>query len=748
MSTFFRQHGGAAIIAGIFLALSTLYSLSTPVFEASDEVFHYPVIDHIRVTGELPVQHPGVETLWEQEGSQPPLYYLMSAALTAWIDTGDLLDVHRWNPHAKLGIPLDPDNKNMILHTGAEAFPWQGTVLAVHLIRFFSILLGTGSIILVYALAQTIRPDNRPLAWLSMGLVAFNPMFLFITASVNNDNLTVLLSAWIMLLLARILQDGLTTRRVITLAVVAGLATLTKISGLTLLPIIGLVLLFHAWRTREWRQMIAAGLAIAIACLAISGWWYFRNITLYGELLGLNTHVAVAGGREISLWDLRHEWYGFWVSYWALFGAVNILADPGVYTFYTGLSVIAVAGLIWWVAGTVRTKSWTALVLPGLLAIQAVVVFIGVINWTLRTYASQGRLVFPAIGALSILTALGLLSLLPKRWQSWCAIVANASLLAIAAAIPFHAIAPTYAPPPIVTQVPEDAIPIGAHFDGLELIAIRTDLPTVEEGGRVPVTLYWRATEPIDRNYSVFIHALGRGYAGIGKIDTYPGGGKLPTTQMQPGDIIEDTYSIELEQDFDTPTIIRAQVGVGVWSPESFPSFEPTRADDSPFGSVIVEAGVAYPRGMGGCRGVFPDDADIQAELGGFARFRAQTVGDIYHAGESVPITLYWNRHADTTTDWTVFVHLVDDNNIMVAQADAPPLGNDYPTRLWRLSCQIADVHTLQLPADLPPGDYRILVGMYDAADPAYTRALATTLEGSPYSENAIPIGTITVEAP
>ncbi|MBN1310815.1 MAG: DUF2142 domain-containing protein [Anaerolineae bacterium] len=748
MSTLLRKHAGATIIAISFAALATVYSLITPVFEASDEIFHYPVIQHIQTTGELPVQRPGTETLWEQEGSQPPLYYLIGAGLTSWIDTSDLTYIRTTNPHAKLGIPLDPDNKNMVLHTGTEAFPWQGTVLAVHIIRFFGIVLGTGSVILAYMLVQTIWPDNRPLAWLSMGLVAFNPMFLFITASVNNDNLTVFLSTWIMLLLIRVLKAGLTKRRTITLAIITALATLTKISGLTLLPVVGLVLLIHAWHTREWRQMTSAALAVAATCLAIAGWWYLRNHMLYGELLGLNTHVAVAGGREIALWDLRHEWYGFWVSYWSLFGAVNILADPGVYTFYTVLCLAAIAGLVWWAIRIIRTKRRDDLVLLGLLALQVAVVFAGVIRWTMQTYASQGRLIFPAIVALSTLIALGLLSLLPKSWQTWAAFAINIPLLAIAAMAPIRYIIPTYAPPPVVAKIPEDATPVGAEFEGLELLAIKTDMVTVEEGGRVPITLYWRANEPIALNYSIFIHALGRGYTEIGKIDTYPGGGKMPTGRMKPGDIFEDSYSLELHQDFEAPTIVRMQVGVGVWSPEDFPSFEPVTSDGSPFGSIIVEAGVAYPHNMEGCRSLFPPDADIEAQLGDFARFRAYSIEESYQPGDEVPITLYWNRRADTPIDWTVFVQLVNDSNAIVAQADAPPLNNDYPTSLWRLSCQIADLHTLQLPTDLPVGNYRILVGMYDAADPAYTRAAATMLEGSPYPDNAIPLGTITVEAP
>src|SRR5262249_23237672 len=104
----------ALIIVSSFIVLGSIYSVVTPVFEASDEISHYPVVQHIATTGELPVQKVGVKTLWDQEGSQPPLYYMFGALVTGWVDTSDLQTIRTLNPHAKLGIPLDPDNKNMV----------------------------------------------------------------------------------------------------------------------------------------------------------------------------------------------------------------------------------------------------------------------------------------------------------------------------------------------------------------------------------------------------------------------------------------------------------------------------------------------------------------------------------------------------------------------------------------------------------------------------------------------------------
>lgn len=74
-----------------FAALAETYSLVTPVFEASDELWHYPVVQYIASGHGLPVQTPPDRPgLWKQQASQPPLYYAVAALFTAWVDTSDL----------------------------------------------------------------------------------------------------------------------------------------------------------------------------------------------------------------------------------------------------------------------------------------------------------------------------------------------------------------------------------------------------------------------------------------------------------------------------------------------------------------------------------------------------------------------------------------------------------------------------------------------------------------------------------
>jgi len=47
------------------------------------------------------------------------------------------------------------------------------------------------------------------------------------------------------------------------------------------------------------------------------------------------------------------------------------------------------------------------------------------------------------------------------------------------------------------------------------------------------------------------------------------------------------------------------------------------------------------------------------------------------------------------------------------------PLDGRYPTQAWGAGELVRDRHTLSLPAGLAPGAYRLIVGMYRAADQA-----------------------------
>ncbi len=245
-------------------------------------------------------------------------------------------------------------------------------------------------------------------------------MFLFISASVNNDNLVILLATAILWVLVRTLRLGwLTDSWGLLLGALLGGATLSKLSGLGLLPLTAVVLIWVAARRKAYGALLRWALWIGLPMLAISGWWYVRNWLLYGDPSGLNAMLDVVGRRPqpTTLRDLRGEFQGFRMSFWAVFGSFDILAWPWVYPLYDALVAFGALGWVGWVIR--RRGRWPLQVITMLSVLVAwvVLVLLALIRWTSLTYASQGRLLFPAIGALAVLVAFGLAGWLPRRWQ-------------------------------------------------------------------------------------------------------------------------------------------------------------------------------------------------------------------------------------------------------------------------------------------------------------------------------------------
>ena len=83
-------------------------------------------------------------------------------------------------------------------------------------------------------------------------------------------------------------------------------------------------------------------------------------------------------------------------------------------------------------------------------------------------------------------------------------------------------------------------------------------------------------------------------------------------------------------------------------------------------------------------------------------------------ASDVVTIGLVWEALALTERYGTVFVHLVDADGRLVAQHDGQPVSNIFPFPEWQAGMILRDDHVLQLPADLPPGAYTLVVGVYD----------------------------------
>jgi 4-amino-4-deoxy-L-arabinose transferase-like glycosyltransferase len=729
--------------------------------EASDELWHYPMVKTIADHWALPVQVVGAETAWRQEGSQPPLYYVLSAVLTAWIDTSDLERVRWLNPHADNGVITEDGNTNLIVHTPASDLRldpsasglyaldgadggWRGTVLAIHVIRLFSVAMGAGTVYLGYRLALALWPGREILALVAAALTAFNPMFLFISGAVNNDNLAMLLCAlgiWLLVrLVGRHARDGSASRRawwidVSVLGLVLGAAVLTKTSAMGLLLLTALSIAYVAWKRRSWPFFLGGGAITAGLVAGIAGWWFLRNARLYdGDWLGLQRFIEVLGYRVPpatlrQLWGERHS---FLMAYWGLFGGVNVPLPGWAYALLNGALVLSGIGLLVRLVCQLcrfrfRVSSWSpSLNLEPetfnwlLLALWPAIVLLSWAGWATKTWSSQGRLVFSAITAWSAWMAWGLSQLLSRRWSAMLPGLVALFLFCVAAWAPWGVIAPAYRPSSILADT--DVHPtynLRADVGG-QLRLLGYDVENSSPAGRASLrpgealrfTLYWEAQGEMDRDWSIFCHVLDADLElPIAVRDRFPGQGLLATTLMEPGLRWADRYVIWLDETIYAPSRALLEVGLYDAATGERPPIQVEEVGDLPDQPQVVDNALRFlPVQIESRPGNVPNPLGFRLE-DGMALLGWDVDRRLVAAGETLQLTLYWEGLKDVRQDYQVTTQLVREDRRKAAQFDVAPGG--IPTSKWRKGQQIVDRRELQIEESAPAGGYKVVLSAY-----------------------------------
>jgi hypothetical protein len=86
-------------------------------------------------------------------------------------------------------------------------------------------------------------------------------------------------------------------------------------------------------------------------------------------------------------------------------------------------------------------------------------------------------------------------------------------------------------------------------------------------------------------------------------------------------------------------------------------------------------------------------------------------------AGDALALITFWVAGEPAPpANYMVFVQLRDQEGHNVAQLDIPPWQGLFPPQTWRPDVPVVDRFDLALPGDLPPGEYRLVCGLYDSS--------------------------------
>ncbi len=254
--------------------------------------------------------------------------------------------------------------------------------------------------------------------------------------------------------------------------------------------------------------------------------------------------------------------------------------------------------------------------------------------------------------------------------------------------------------------LPAGAIHLDAEFDGqIHLLGAVTGADAAQPGDVLALILYWQAAAPPARDYTVFVHLLGRHDRVLAQRDAAPGLGARPTSGWTPGQVVADPYLLALPEAAYAPDEAVWEVGLYDAATGRRLYLATGGGDNVRFGEVAIRP-AARPVKRGALRLDFGP-----VTLAGYDLDRLAL-----RPGETLGVTLRWD--GDGPADVTV--QLVGEQGAVAVQAG----GDSSQTR-----------YSLTLPAGAPPGAYDLEVLV---ADPATGAALPLLgADGQPRGDRA-----------
>jgi dolichyl-phosphate-mannose-protein mannosyltransferase len=290
-------------------------------------------------------------------------------------------------------------------------------------LRLLNVLLLAPLSLLIYVAARRLLGAG-PAANASAAFVLVIPQVARNGASVENDNLLVLLLAALTVLTVYVITGDTSRRTAVGIGVLGALALLTKGLALFLPLYLFVVFAFALWQYGK-RALLPAVIALAVAGFG-SGWWWLRNMASFGVIQPEGNQIVQNGlgpprttwaetGTQFAEGFVRRMNYRFWLD-------AHIWDPPRwVENFDAVLLLGLLVGLL---AGLVTARRWSNLgLLRALVVLVPASCQLGIIvvgawhGWqsTLFPAGQQGRYVYGGLVGLVTVACAGLARLLGRR---------------------------------------------------------------------------------------------------------------------------------------------------------------------------------------------------------------------------------------------------------------------------------------------------------------------------------------------
>jgi Predicted membrane protein (DUF2142) len=302
---------GRRLVLGLVLISfigSASWAITTAAFDGPDESEHFAYTEYLAETGKAPSPVPNSQSPYatdeifaldathhfseiEYDDTRPPwapaqekLWQLRVGSLNPARDNGGGYTVAT-SAHSPLYYAT--------LIPGYELGRSKGIFTELFWMRIISALFGVVVVVCAFFTLRELVPSRPEMAVAAGLLIAFQPMFSFMTGVVNNDNGVNAAAALAVYLAIRALRRGLSWRLGLAIGVTVAILPLMKDTGLAVVPAVGVAVLAALWRQRSWASLKGAALAAAGFAIVI-GIWSLVHDHFQRGLLGLPASTGAA----------------------------------------------------------------------------------------------------------------------------------------------------------------------------------------------------------------------------------------------------------------------------------------------------------------------------------------------------------------------------------------------------------------------------------------------------------------------
>lgn len=287
--------------------------------------------------------------------------------------------------------------------------------------RVLTLLLAAAGLVFIFRALRRLTPRRPAIALAATAFTAAVPAYVNCTAVVMNDALAFLATAALYDAGLAILLGGLNKRRWIYFYAWLGVAALSRFTTLLAsapaVLAVCLAVLVHdpAQLAKRLLRATAAGLTAIAVVVAASGYFYWRNYRLYGDLTGGKAIFELLSRRKHATFSQQildiEKWYDLSDQMWSrLAGSVSL---HGFNWAGRGFFLVAAVGalkLAYDERARVRALDWRSprVIATALLGLGLVCVVVPIFEYTARGGGFHARYCFTMIWVAWMFVAVGL----------------------------------------------------------------------------------------------------------------------------------------------------------------------------------------------------------------------------------------------------------------------------------------------------------------------------------------------------